>query len=429
MIIRQNYLDQLIAYKDRPVIKIITGMRRCGKSTIMALYKDYLLSSGINPENIISMSLEMMEFDDITDYRQMYKLIKAKIPASSPTYLLLDEIQMIPGWEKAIDSLYAEGVADIYLTGSNSNLLSSEIATLLSGRYVIIKILPLSFQEYLLFVLERKQREEHQYNSLRRSLRKDLDQENNIALDIKRYIRFGGLPMIPFLPQERSMVITYLEGVYNIVVVKDILTNRGIDNIQALKKIIRYVASNTGKVLSPQIISEYFLNKYQSDSFAYKEVALYMELLEKAYIFYPEDCYDLQQEAMLIDECRYYIADTGVRNTLLLFSDTGKGHNLETIVYFELLRRGYTVFWGKYGDCEIDFYAVRQERKICIQIAVNLKEEEIWKKKIQDLQTVPDCYQKYIIAMNRFYEEQIPSVKFINLPDFLLKQDYEFAED
>lgn len=294
---------------------------------------------------------------------------------------------------------------------------------------MIIKILPLSFQEYLLFVLERKQREEHQYNSLRRSLRKDLDQENNIALDIKRYIRFGGLPMIPFLPQERSMVITYLEGVYNSVVVKDILTNRGIDNIQALKKIIRYVASNTGKVLSPQIISEHFLNKYQSDSFAYKEVALYMELLEKAYIFYPEDCYDLQQEAMLIDECRYYIADTGVRNTLLLFSDTGKGHNLETIVYFELLRRGYTVFWGKYGDCEIDFYAVRQERKICIQIAVNLKEEEIWKKKIQDLQTVPDCYQKYIIAMNRFYEEQIPSVKFINLPDFLLKQDYEFAED
>ena len=280
MIIRQNYLDQLIAYKDRPVIKIITGMRRCGKSTIMALYKDYLLSSGINPENIISMSLEMMEFDDITDYRQMYKLIKAKIPASGPTYLLLDEIQMIPGWEKAIDSLYAEGVADIYLTGSNSNLLSSEIATLLSGRYVIIKILPLSFQEYLLFVLERKQREEHQYNSLRRSLRKDLDQENNIALDIKRYIRFGGLPMIPFLPQERSMVITYLEGVYNSVVVKDILTNRGIDNIQALKKIIRYVASNTGKVLSPQIISEHFLNKYQSDSFAYKEVALYMELLD-----------------------------------------------------------------------------------------------------------------------------------------------------
>lgn len=428
MIIRQNYLDQLIAYKDRPVIKIITGMRRCGKSTIMALYKDYLLSSGINPENIISMSLEMMEFDDITDYRQMYKLIKAKIPASGPTYLLLDEIQMIPGWEKAIDSLYAEGVADIYLTGSNSNLLSSEIATLLSGRYVIIKILPLSFQEYLLFVLERKQREEHQYNSLRRSLRKDLDQENNIALDIKRYIRFGGLPMIPFLPQERSMVITYLEGVYNSVVVKDILTNRGIDNIQALKKIIRYVASNTGKVLSPQIISEHFLNKYQSDSFAYKEVALYMELLEKAYIFYPEDCYDLQQEAMLIDECRYYIATRECAIHCYCFPIQAKGIIWKLSFILNCCEGAILCSGANMATVRSIFMpSVRRERSVSKLPSILRKKK--FGRKIQDLQTVPDCYQKYIIAMNRFYEEEIPSVKFINLPDFLLKQDYEFAED
>ncbi len=428
MIIRQNYLDQLIAYRDKQVIKIITGMRRCGKSAIMALYRDYLLSEGIKPENIISISFEMMEFDDISDYKQMYDFIKKHIPATGQTYLLIDEIQMINGWEKAIDSLYAEGIVDIYLTGSNSNLLSSEIATLLSGRYVVIKIFPLSFQEYLLFVLERKQREERQYNSLRRSLRKDMDQEANIALDIKRYIRFGGLPTIPFLPQERSMIITYLEGVYNSVVVKDILTTNETTNVVALKKIIRYVASNTGKVLNPKIVSDYFMARYQDDSFSYKNISRYMELLEKAYIFYTEDCYDLQKQNIVLDECRYYIADTGVRNTLLLFSDTGKGHNLETIVYFELLRRGYTVFWGKFNDCEIDFYAVRKEQKICLQIAVNLKEQNTWGKKIQDLKKVPDCYQKYIISMNRSYSEELKGIKFLNLPEFLLKQDYEFAD-
>lgn len=428
MIIRQNYLDQLIAYRDKPVIKIITGMRRCGKTAIMSLYNDFLLEDGVKPEHIINMSFEMMEFDDITDYRQMYALIKSKIPATGKTYLLLDEIQMIKGWEKAVDSLYAEGVADIYLTGSNSNLLSSEIATLLSGRYVIIKVLPLSFQEYLLFVLDRKQKEERQYNSLRRSLRKDMDQEDNIALDIKRYIRFGGLPTIPFLPQERSMVITYLEGVYNSVVVKDILANKVITNILGLKKIIRYVAGSTGKVLSPKLVSDYFLAKYGDESFSYANIATYIELLEKAYIFYPEDCYDLKQQAMVLDECKYYIADTGVRNTLLLFSDTGKGHNLETIVYFELLRRGYTVFWGKYGECELDFYAVRQEKKLCIQVAINLKDEKLWEKKMRDLEALPSEYKKIFISMNRAYKNQAQDIKFLNLADFLLKQTYEYEE-
>lgn len=426
MIIRQEYIDKLIAFKDKPIIKIITGMRRCGKSTIMALYKEYLLREEIAPENIINISFELMEFEEITDYKQMYALIKSKIPATGRTYILLDEIQMIKHWEKAIDSLFAEGVADIYLTGSNSELLSSEIATMLSGRYITIKVWPLSFREYLLFVLARQQKETRQYNSLKRVQRKEMNQENNIALDLKRYIRFGALPTISFLPQEREMVVAFLEGVYNSVIIKDILYSSDAVNIFGLKKIIRYVAKNTGKLLNPSMISQSFLEKYSDDSFKIDRIMNYINLLEKAFILYQEECYDIKAGEIEHDKFKYYLADTGIRNMVLLFSDTGKGHNLETIVYFELLRRGYTVFCGRYDDAEVDFYIVRDGKKKCIQVVINLKDEEAWQKKRSDLERMPEDCQKYIITMNKHFHSPNPKIQCVHFGAFLLHREYAF---
>lgn len=426
MIIRQAYIDKLIAFRDQPIIKIITGMRRCGKSTIMALYKEYLLSEGVTPENIISIRFELMEFEDINDYKEMYAFIKSKIPATGRTYILLDEIQMIKCWEKAIDSLFAEDVADIYLTGSNSELLSSEIATMLSGRYITIKIWPLSFREYMLFVLARQQKETRQYNSLKRVQRKELNQENNIALDLKRYIRFGALPTIPFLPQEREMVMAFLEGVYHSVIIKDILYSSDAVNVVGLKKIIRYLARNTGQLLNPPMISQCFLEKYVDDRFKSNTIMNYINLLEKAFILYQAECYDIKTGEIEHDEFKYYLADTGIRNMVLLFSDTGKGHNLETIVYFELLRRGYTVFCGRYDDAEVDFYITRNGKKKCIQVVINLKEEEAWQKKLDDLKKMPEDCQKYVITMNKHFRSQDPKIQCINFGEFLLNQEYAF---
>lgn len=424
MIIRQQYLDRLVAYRNKPVIKIITGMRRCGKSNIMTLFQNYLLEDDVPKENIIKMSFEMMEFDEIVDYRDLYKYIKSKLPNNGRSYLLLDEVQMVKNWEKAISSLYAEDAVDIYLTGSNSFLLSSDIATLLSGRYVMIKVFPLSFQEYLQFMLRHRQEEDHQYNSLRRMPRSFVNQEeDNLVSDLKRYIRYGGLPSIPFLPQDRGLVQEYLEGVYNSVIIKDVLMNRSICDITALKKVVRYVARNTGNIISPSIISNYLSFRYQNDNYEEATIFEYMLMLEKAYIFHKIDYFDIKTNEIIPNLNKYYLADSGIRNMVMSFSDAGKGHNLETIVYFELLRRGYEVFCGRYDNQEIDFYVARQEERKCLQVSVSLEDKEVRERKISALKAIPNNCEKIIISMDQNYEISSEGIIFMNFADFLLDND------
>ncbi|MGE4587975.1 MAG: ATP-binding protein [Acidaminococcaceae bacterium] len=423
MITRQHYIDSLIAYRDKPIIKITAGMRRSGKSTIMAYFHNYLVQDGVPQKNIISISFETMEFDEAVGEQDLYELIKSKQPVQGKCYLLLDEVQMVKNWEKAISRLYEEDSFDIYLTVSNSFLKDSDCAISLAGRYVMINVLPLSFQEYLHFILCRRQEDDRQYNSLRRMSRKFMNQGENLELDLKRYVRYGGLPAMPFIPPQSRVAEEFLEGVYNSVIVKDVLINENIRDLNILQKIVRYLAQNTGKIISPAIVSSY-LDIYNPNGNHKEDIAAdYLLMLEKAYIFYKLCCFDIAKGTILPNLNKYYVVDTGIRNMILSFSDTGRGHNLETIVYFELLRRGYQVFCGQYDGTEIDFYAARQEERKCFQVIANLDDAEAGKQKITALANLPVSCEKVVITKDKGYRTTDKGIIFLNYADFLLNSD------
>lgn len=423
MITRQHYIDNLIKYRDKPIIKIIAGMRRCGKSTIIAYFHNYLVEEGVPQENIISISFETMEFDALVGDQDLYDLIKNRQPVNGKCYLLLDEVQMVKNWEKAIRRLYEEGSFDIYLTVSNSFLKESDCALFLSGHYVMINVLPLSFQEYLHFILCRRQEDDRQYNSLRRMARKFMNQGENLELDLKRYVRYGGLPTMPFIPPQSRVAEEFLEGVYNSVIVKDVLINENVRNLNVLKEIVRYMAQNTGKIISPVIVSSYLDLYYQNENHKEEIVAEYMRILEKAYIFYRLCYYDIVKNKILPNLNKYYVVDTGIRNMVLSFGDTGKGRNLETIVYFELLRRGYEVFCGQYNAAEIDFYAVCQGERKCFQVIASLDDEEISNRKIKALASISDSCEKIVVTKDERRRTDDRGIIFLNYADFLLDSE------
>ena len=419
MIIRQQYLDSLIAYRDKPIIKIIAGMRRCGKSTIIDAFKTYLLADDVLPTTIITMNFELAEFDNINNSHELYDQIKNKLIANKKYYIFLDEIQMVKNWEKTIERLYTEENVDIYLTSSNSLP-----ANLVFG-HILINIMPLSFPEYLHFVLWRRQKKELQYNFLRRMPRSFMDQNENLNFDLRRYLEFGGLPTIPFLPQENDIIQGFLEGVYNSIIIKNVLLlNESVDiDIQALKNIVRYVARNAGNIMSPAHISNYLFTHYKNGIYSQDNVVAYILLLERAYIFYEIPCFDIKKNTPLTPLHKYYLSDSGIRNMLLSFSDTYNTQNMGILIYFELIRRGYTVFCGKYDNQDIDFYVTCQNEKKCFQFALTLKDSETVASKLNILKTLPDTYEKNIISMDEYYNTGNDKIKFFNIIDFLLAND------
>ena len=404
MIQRVQYMERLKAFKDNKLIKVITGLRRCGKSTLLQLFKQDLLKSGIAADQIIDINFELMAYDEIREYRQFYKLVKEMIPPAGKCYLLLDEIQQVKYWEKSVNSLSVETDidVDIYVTGSNAHILSSDISTLLSGRYVEIKMLPLSFKEYLLF--------DH--------LPADLTLEDKF----RQYLKYGCLPAVTTLPQEDVIVNEFLRGIYNTVVVKDVVARTKNKDVELLEKIMRYVISNTGNIISSNKISGFFSSQEKGESIKSSTIASYLAVLEKAYIVYKADRFDIKGKEQLKTLSKFYVTDTGIRNMLMGYSDGDLGHVLETVVYFELLRRGYQVFIGKWYDSEVDFLAIRQDSKKYYQVTLSLLDEAVKKREIAPLAAINDNYEKTILSLDKTYITDYEGILYQNIIDFLLSE-------
>lgn len=399
MISRDNYLERLKAFKDNKLIKVITGIRRCGKSTLLELFKEYLKGEGVSDDNIIHINLELMKYDDVRDYKTFYNLITEKIKNNDRCYLLIDEIQQVDKWEKAINSMNVEFNVDIYITGSNAYLLSSEISTLLSGRYVEIKMLPLSFKEYLEF--------DH------------LPHDWTLEDKFNQYLKFGSLPAVPTLPQDNTTINEFLLGIYNTVIVKDVISRNNIKDIGLLEQIVKYVVANTGNIISANKISGYISSQGRGETTKATTVSNYLDMLEKAYIIYPVKRYDIKGKEQLKNLAKYYVVDTGIRNMLMGYSDSDFGHVLETIAYLELIRRGYQVFIGKWYELEVDFIAVKQDEKKYYQVCLTLMDEKVKERELAPLKAIPDNYEKTILSMDKTYITDYEGIKFENIIDFL----------
>ena len=399
MISRDNYLERLKAFKDNKLTKVITGIRRCGKSTLLELFKEYLKGEGVSDDNIIHINLELMKYDDVRDYKTFYNLITEKIKNNDRCYLLIDEIQQVDKWEKAINSMNVEFNVDIYITGSNAYLLSSEISTLLSGRYVEIKMLPLSFKEYLEF--------DH------------LPHDWTLEDKFNQYLKFGSLPAVPTLPQDNTTINEFLLGIYNTVIVKDVISRNNIKDIGLLEQIVKYVVANTGNIISANKISGYISSQGRGETTKATTVSNYLDMLEKAYIIYPVKRYDIKGKEQLKNLAKYYVVDTGIRNMLMGYSDSDFGHVLETVVYLELIRRGYQVFIGKWYELEVDFIAVKQDEKKYYQVCLTLMDEKVKERELAPLKAIPDNYEKTILSMDKTYITDYEGIKFENIIDFL----------
>ncbi|MEG0977307.1 MAG: ATP-binding protein [Bacilli bacterium] len=394
---RETYLDILMSFKDANIIKAITGFYGCGKSTLLLLYKDYLVESGIKKSNIILINFESIKYKNIKNYEELYDYIADLIvKLKGKVYILLDEVQMVSSWEKAINSFMVDFNCDLYITGSNAYLLSSELSTLLSGRYVEIKMLPLSFKEYIDF-------------------NKNLNLSNEEYF--KNYTKYGGLPILSDLLSKEEVLTAYLKDVYNTVIMKDVVLRNDIKDIALLNNIMTFLAQNVGNIISPNKISDYLKNDGIITS--HNTVDNYLLYLEKAYIIYKTPRYDIKGKLLLKTLAKYYVVDSGIRNAIIGYRDTDYGHVLENIVYLELIRRGYQVCIGKNDDFEIDFIATKESDKKYYQVTYSLT-DDIINRETRSLDIPNDHYEKIIISNDNFYIKDIRGIKIINIIDFLL---------
>ncbi len=399
MILRSNYFQKLINAKDTEFIKVITGVRRCGKSTLLLMFKDYLLENGIKEKNIIYINFESAMYDDIKDFKDLYKYIKTKNINNKKYYILLDEIQMVKQWEKTINSINLDFNVDVYITGSNAYLLSSELATLLSGRYIEIKIYPLSFKEFLQFSNYDK---------------------SNIEDKFYEYLKYGGLPAITQIKDKTDLIMTYLNDIYNSIVKKDVINRNLIKDIALLENIIKYLANNVGNQISANGISNYLSSNKIVEKNKHQTIDNYLKMLENAFIFYKADRSDIRSKSILKTLGKYYIADTGIRNIITGFRNMDEGHLLENVVYLELLRRGYKVNIGKTLNGEVDFIAENMNEIKYYQVTQSLLNKEVRDREINSLESIKDNYEKNIITMDKSINKDYNGIKVINIIDFLL---------
>ena len=404
---REIYMKKLLSFKDKKLIKVITGMRRCGKSTLLDLFEQRLLNDGVKKENIIKMNFESMEFDEITDYKQLYKYLREKIIPDEKNYLILDEIQQVTKWQKAINSLFAEFDSDIYISGSNAYLLSSELSTLLSGRYVEINMLPLSFKEYLDF--------------------NEFDDAISMEDKFELYLKYGGLPSLTELNKDEETVNTLLTGIYSTVILKDVIQRNSVKDIVLLEKIVMFLADNIGNITSPNNIGTVFAAEGYIDEGkrkrnpASRTIDNYIYMLQNAFVFYGVKRYDVKGKQILKTLGKYYIVDTGLRNTLLGYRDYDYGHILENVVYFELLRRGYHVSIGKIGDKEVDFIAARQDIKKYYQVTASMMEGIVRERELEPLKQIDDNYEKIVLSMDKTFIRDHNGIRIQNIIEFLLE--------
>lgn len=404
---RKEYLDRLNQWRDEQVIKVITGIRRCGKSTLLLQYQEWLKASGVSEDQIVSVNFEELEYEELQDYRKLYSYLKNRLCERKKTYIFLDEIQKVPSFEKIVDSLYVKPDVDIYITGSNAYMLSGDLATLLTGRYVEIKMLPLSFKEYLQIT--------------------GTDQDRGLA----EYMRNGGLPYIAVMDRTQEKVEIYLEGIYNTVIVKDIENRqarkeknpdkRKITDILLLKTIARYLASIVGNPVSIRSITDYLTSNGRKIS--PNTVGDYVEALTESFIFYSAERFDIVGKQLLKASRKMYIVDLGLRNHILPRRQYDLGFSLENIVYFELLRRGYRVMIGKVGSTEVDFVAEKQGTYTYFQVTADMTAKETFDREMKPLMNIRDNYEKIVLTGDRLTIGNYDGIQVRNLPDWLLGKE------
>lgn len=428
---RDLYLNKLISFCDMEPIKVITGIRRCGKSSLLKLMVEYLKDKGIDEEHIIEMNFESFEFKDMTE-RDFYNYVKERCVPGKRMYLFFDELQRIDKWEDAVNAFRVDLDCDIYLTGSNSHLLSSEYSTYLSGRCIEIKMLPLSFSEFLYFhdfeVVETQ--------SALGGTRKQVIDKNGEKYELKEafeaYTRFGGMPIIADVGFDQEKALIVLDGVYSTVVVRDILERekrRGQKRITdpvLLRKIILFLADNIGSSISVSSIGNVLVNEGLLEERSTKKipsahtVQAYINALLESYVFYDIKRFDIKGKEMLRTLGKYYIVDIGLRNYLLGFRNRDTGHVLENIVYFELLRRGYDVAVGKVDSKEVDFIANKADERIYVQVTETMVSEDVRKRELEPLRKIRDNYEKIVLSLDTGLENSFEGIKSINLIDWLI---------
>ena len=400
---RDNYLSILKNFKDQQIIKVITGIRRCGKSTLLEIFQDYLQEEGIEQKQIISINFENADFEELQDRKKLYEYIKAKLVKGKKTYIFLDEIQNVNEFEKTVDSLFINKDVDLYITGSNAWLLSSELATLLTGRYIEIKMLPLSFKEYL----------------------SAFEDKTDLSRKFRNYLQYSSFPQATQLfkinPENINL---FLDGIYNTILFKDVMQRKGITDKNTLERVTKYLYDNIGNRTSIKNISDNIEGLEKNNS--YNTVSSYVQALIDSYIVYKANRYDIKGKEFLKTQEKYYAIDIGLRY-YILGQGSGKdmGHILENIVYLELLRRGYEVYIGKYDDLEVDFVAKNSKSTIYYQVALTTREESnehssILDRELAPLKKINDNYPKYILTLDDDLDTDFDGIKKINILDWLI---------
>ena len=403
MIYRAMYVDKIMAYADTPFVKILTGVRRCGKSTILKMIMQELETKrNVLPERIVSYRFDSMEYEDMTA-KQMFIELKKRLSKDGRTYFFLDEMQEIKGWEKVVNSLASDYDVDIYITGSNSRMMSSEIATYLTGRYVSFRIYTLSFDEYLLF----------------KSSYAEVDEPKK---ELVNFVRLGGFPATHLQKYTQDEVYTIVRDIYNSTIFSDIVKRNQVRKIDQLERVVKYTFNNVGNTFSAKSISDYL--KSEKRKLDNETVYSYLEKLEKAYLLHRCSRYDLRGNEILKTQEKFYLADTSLRYSVLGYNSDTVASSLENVVYLELCRRGYDVQIGKTPDGEIDFVATKQNNKLYVQVTQEIKSEKTEKREYERLLEIRDNYPKYVLTTDDFSGGNYLGIKTMHIADFLLSQEY-----
>ena len=400
---RKEYLEKLIAWKDKQLIKIVTGVRRCGKSMLLEIYRNYLREHGIQKEQIISINFEDLDYEELTDYRKLYKYLKERLIDGKMTYIFLDEIQNVTDFPKVLDSLYIKKNIDIYVTGSNSRLLSSEFSTYLAGRYVAFHIMTLSFREYLLF--------------------------HNVPLAISasdrkaeflKYLRMGGFPAIHTANYDYNAIYKIVYDIYSSVILRDTVQRHGIRNVEMLERIVKFVFDNIGNKLNAKNIADYF--KSQQRKVDINTIYNYLDALNNAFVIQRIPRYDIKGKEILQTNEKYFVSDLSLIYSVMGYRDRLIGGMLENLVCMELKRRGYEVYVGKQDEKEVDFVAIRREEKVYIQVTYQLGSQATIDREFAPLLAIDDHYPKYVVSMDELWQDNIEGVKHRHMADFLLDE-------
>ena len=393
---RKEYLKKLIAWKDKKLIKIVTGVRRCGKSMLLEIYQNYLKQHGVDQEQIIAINFEDLDYEKLTDYRKLYAYVKEHLATDKMTYIFLDEIQNVQDFPKVLDSLYIKNNVDIYVTGSNAYMLSSEIATVISGRYIQIEMLPLSFREYM----------------------ESTGSMNDRGIKYAEYLKNSSFPYALELINQPDQIREYLEGIYNTIVVKDIVNRKKITDTMMLKSVLQFVFDNIGNPLSSKKIADTMTSAGRKIDT--RVVEKYLEAFSESYIIYQAKRYNIKGKQYLKTLEKYYIVDIGMRYMLLGSRQADAGHILENVVDLDLLRRGYEVYVGKIDTFEVDFVAQNNKGTVYYQVALSTHDESTLQRELRPLQAIKDHYPKVILTMDEEPEEQYDGIRRINARDWLL---------